>query len=205
MAMEAYQNRRSPKDGPDDYPTPSWATRAMLHHVLYHVNRDVSVWEPAANRRYMVRPLQETFRTVYASDYADYGAGYPVVDFLSGPTPERVDWIITNPPFNRAEDFALRALSIAERGVALFVRNAWAEGKGRYERLFSRQPPTIIAQHVERVALVKGRADKDAVTTMPYSWFVWEFPQIPHEEHETTEFRWIPPCRKEFDREEDWR
>ena len=104
MAMEAYQNRKSPKDGPDDYPTPSWATRAMLHHVLYHVNRDVSVGarrEPGLHGP----PAPETFRTVYASDYADYGAGYPVVDFLSGPTPERVDWIITNPPF-RAEDSA---------------------------------------------------------------------------------------------------
>ena len=199
MAMEAYQNRRSPKDGPDDYPTPSWATRAMLHHVLPHIDRGSVVWEPAANRGYMVRPLRERIEAVYASDYADYGQGYPVVDFLDGPTPQGgVDWIITNPPFNRAEAFAQRALSIARVGVAFFVRSAWAEGKGRYETLFSVNPPSIIAQHVERVALVKGRADKGAVSAMPYSWFVWE------RDTPQTLFKWIPPCRKEFDREEDW-
>ena len=197
--MEAYQNRRSPKDGPDDYPTPSWATRAMLHHILSHIDQNSVVWEPAANRGYMVRPLRERFEAVYASDYADYGQGYPVVDFLDGPTPPiTVDWIITNPPFNRAEAFALRALDVAQVGVAFFVRNAWAEGKGRYENLFSKHPPSVIAQHVERVALVKGRADKDAVTTMPYSWFIWEKGKT------DTRFAWIPPCRKEFDREEDW-
>ena len=31
---------------------------------------------------------------------------------------------------------------------------------------------------------MKGRADKDAVSAMPYARFVWEFPQIPHEEHD---------------------
>ena len=38
----------------------------------------------------------------------------------------------------------------------------------------------------------------DAVSAMPYAWFIWE------RDKTDTRFAWIPPCRKEFDREEDW-
>ena len=200
MAMENYQNRKSPKDGPDDYPTPPWATRAFLTHVLPQNLGDSVCWEPAANRGWMVGPLSERFKTVIASDFIDYGVGFPVVDFLSGATPGRVDWIITNPPFNRAEAFAQRALDVASGGVALLARSAWAEGKGRYASLFSVRPPTLIAQYVERVPIVRGRVDRKAVSAMPYSWFVWQ------REHAgtPTRFTWIPPCRKEMEREEDY-
>jgi hypothetical protein len=52
--------------------------------------------------------------------------------------PSVPDWIITNPPFNLACEFALRAISIAHAGVALLVRSAWSEGGDRYRDLFSK-------------------------------------------------------------------
>lgn len=205
MANTTHQNRRSPKGGPDDYPTPPWATRAFLRHGLPLDFSDKVCWEPAANRGHMVKPLRERFGTVIASDFMDYGAGFPVIDFLTGPTPkdygQPVDWIITNPPFNRAEAFVQRALEVAEDGVAILVRSAWAEGKGRYEHLFSKRPPAIIAQYVERVPIVQARLDKEAVSNMPYSWFVW---YNGGRECEGTHFHWIPPSRKDFEREEDY-
>lgn len=202
MALEGYQNRRSPKGGPEDFPTPPWATRAMLTHILPDIGQGQTVWEPAANRGYMARPLAERFSTVIASDLIDYGAGYPVVDFLNGPSPsdfgQPVDWIITNPPFNLATEFALRALDVAREGVALLLRSAWAEGHDRHTRLFSQRPPAIIAQHVTRVPIVRGRVDKKAVSAMPYAWFIWRKGST-----ETT-FRWIPHCRKEMERDGDY-
>lgn len=211
--MEAYQNRKSPKDGIEDFPTPPWATRAFCEHILdlpspdqARVSVPTSVWEPAANRGYMARPLGEYFETVIASDIEDYGVGYPVIDFLNGPKPSdfgmEVDWIITNPPFNVALDFALRALEpgMSKRGVALFVRSAWIEGVDRYEKLFSVHPPTMIAQYVGRVPIVRGRVDEKAATAMPYSWFVWDH----HVDVTDPIVRWIPHCRKDMEKESDY-
>jgi len=58
----------------------------------------------------MARPLAEYFGYVDPSDIVDYGAGYPSVDFLEYRCPTYpASWIVTNPPFNRAVDFAERA------------------------------------------------------------------------------------------------
>jgi len=151
----------------------------------------------------MVRPLAERFGLVIASDFEDYGAGYPTVDFLNGPSPtdfgQRVDWVITNPPLNKAEAFLDRALSVVAVGVAFILRASWAEGQGRYERVFKDRPPTLIAQHTERVPMVRGRLDRKAVTQIPYAWFMWR-----KEGALFTEMTWIPPCRKHFERDTDY-
>lgn len=203
--MEGYQNRKSPRGGPEDFPTPPWATRALMQCVVEDDVSAQTVWEPAANRGYMARPLAEYFGTVIASDLHDYGANYPIVDFLTGPSPtdfgQRVDWVITNPPFNLAEDFILRALSVASVGVAMFVRSSFLEGKVRYEKLFKPHPPTYVAQFSVRVPLVKGRVDPKAVTQMPYMWAVWLHGV---DTSEGTKVIWIPPCRKEMEREGDY-
>ena len=208
MGMDAYQNRHSPAESVEDFPTQPWATRAFLHHILQDHGSlgNQTVWEPAANRGYMARPLGESFGQVIASDLKDYGVGYPVIDFLNGPKPSdfgmEVDWIITNPPFNLGLDFVLRAMQpgMAKRGVAMFLRSAWLEGKDRYERLFAVNPPSMVVQHSTRVPIVKGRVDQKASTAMPYSWFVWDH-QI---DTDHPQVRWIPPCRADFEREGDF-
>lgn len=164
------------------------------------------MWEPCANRGYMARPLKEYFFNVVASDIGDYGVGFPVIDFMTGPKPSEfgmeIDWIITNPPFNLGVDFVLRAMQegMSRKGVAVFVRSAWIEGVDRYERLFSVNPPTRICQYVGRVPIVRGGVDEKAATAMPYSWFVWE-----HEADTGPPIvEWIPHCRKDFEREGDY-
>ena len=91
-------------------------------------------------------------------------------------TPHQVgsfDWVITNPPFNLAEDFVVRALTVARQGVAILARTVFIESVGRYERLFEPSPPAIFAQFVERVPMVRGRLDQKASTATGYAWFVW--------------------------------
>jgi hypothetical protein len=71
---------------------------------------------------------------VHASDVFDYGAGYQVGSFvgngvdLLAPPACGIDWVITDPPFNLALDFALRGLELSREGVALLVRSVWLEG-----------------------------------------------------------------------------
>ena len=108
--------------------------------------------------------------------------------------------MITNPPFRLAEDFILKSLRIAREGVAILARTVFLESVGRHERIFSRSPPTIVAQFTERVPMLKGRLDKSASTATGYCWLVWKIKK------RKTEPRlvWIPPCRKTLVREGDY-
>jgi hypothetical protein len=102
-----------------------------------------------------------------------------------------VDWIVTNPPFNLACEFALRALSMARVGVALLVRSVCSESLERWHRLFSPHPPTLIAQFAERVPMVKGRGNPKVSSATAYAGFVWRLAAAAGE----TRFTWIPPGR----------
>ena len=141
--------RLSPTDASDDFPTPPWATRALMEHVINPVwSHGRTCWEPAANRGYMSLALREYFDHVLESDVVDYGYGN-VVDFLSVPDGEGdlvVHWVITNPPFNKAQQFIEKAQSIATDGVAMLVRTSFLESVMRYHTLFMHNAPDIVAQ-----------------------------------------------------------
>lgn len=220
VSSAVMQQRTEAHDSLDDFPTQPWATRALIQYVLFP-NMDVfapdaylkerSVWEPACNRGHMAKPLKEYFGRVHASDIRDYGhesgewCQDRVVDFLY-PNSEStciaaqgVDWIITNPPFRLAEQFIERAWQIkGVQGVAVIVRTSFLEGVNRYEKLFRRNPPSIVAQFAERVPMVKGRLTATGSTATSYCWLVWMMGK------EGTRLVWIPPCRRKLERPGDY-
>lgn len=190
--------RHEAHDSLDDFPTPPWAVRALCEHVIATDSHHDTVLEPACNRGYMVRGLQDYFKTIKASDIHDYG-GNDLDDFLLPGIRLVHDWIITNPPFRLAAQFADVAIERAAKGVALLVRTAFLEGGGRYRDLFMVHRPYLIAQFAERVPMVKGRLDPRASTATSYCWIVW----VP-DAKSPTEFMWIPPCRKQLERPGDY-
>jgi hypothetical protein len=195
------QRRSEPHDSLDDFPTPPWATRALLDYLHRHdLMTDPGLMdcaEPAANRGHMVKPLRENFGVVRASDIHDYGAGFPVQDYLFGQA-KTVNWTITNPPFRLAEQFIEQASRSSTDGFAVIVRSAFLEGVGRYNGLFKRNPPSLVLQFAERVVMHKGKLSAKGSTATAYCWLVWI-------EGETgTQFDWIPPCRKRLERREDY-
>ena len=139
------QRRVESRQSLDDFPTPPWATRALLEEVIgprlsgadWSADRvpgeyrTQNVWEPACGRGHMAATLAEYFFAVHASDVADYSeeevrtaawrGQSRVADFLGldavPPHIEKqgVDWIITNPPFRLAPEFVRRALALRPR------------------------------------------------------------------------------------------
>jgi hypothetical protein len=193
--------RTEPKDSPDDFPTPPWATRALLEHIVSPAENLAlqSCLEPACGAGHMAKVLKEYFGDVRCSDAYDYGYG-PVRDYLTFPyETNAVDWVITNPPFRLAEEFVLRSLRVARRGVAMLARTVFLESSGRYKRLFEGNPPAIFAQFVERVPMVKGRLDRSASTATGYAWLLWEKNNVDH-----PRLMWVPPCRKQLERAADY-
>jgi hypothetical protein len=207
------QRRVLPTDSLDFFPTPPWATRAFVREILFAFDLarpEQTAWEPAAGEGHMAEPLRECFARVHASDVHDYGEGYAIGSFVGGGSfgfdlaqcPFGPDWIISNPPFVKALEFLQRALDEARVGVAFLLRLAWLESEERYSEIFSRKPPALIAQCVDRVPMIKGRYDPAASTTMAYAWFVWTH-DAPRKQsacacgpsfgEATTRFCWIAP------------
>ena len=192
------QQRRDPSDSFDYFPTPPWATRALLERL--DINAGEIVAEPACGQGHMARPLRERFETVYASDIQDMGFG-EVRDYLFPGADLEVDWTITNPPFKLAEQFIKQALRTSRVGVAMLVRIAFLEGISRYKNLFLTTPPTLILPFVERVPMVKGRVDPKVSSATMYCWMVWA-PANPVQGSPRVE--WIAPCRKRLERPGDY-
>jgi hypothetical protein len=197
----------------DFYPTPPWTTRALFERVLPHIfprqnpphSYLGSVWEPACGEGHMLKVIEEYTDRVDGSDIHDYGGMGPdsIIDFVNAHNIDHLkyDWIITNPPFKEGltERFTLRALELANVGVAMFVRSQWAvEGVDRYERIFRDRPPTLHAYFVERVNLRVGRWHPDGGTATAYCWLVWVRDRAPMAPF------YIPPgCRAGLTRPND--
>ncbi|MBR0861210.1 SAM-dependent methyltransferase [Bradyrhizobium sp. YCK136] len=194
--------RTEAKDSRDDFPTPPWATRALMEHVISDCGPFSSqcALEPACGEGHMAKVLSEYFGEVRASDAFAYGYG-DVRDYLEVPhEANAVDWVITNPPFRLAEEFVHRSLVVARRGVAVLARTVFIESVGRYRHLFEKSPPGRVAQFAERVPMVKGRLDRKASTATGYCWLIW----LCHEQGPTPRLLWIPPCRRLLERDADY-
>lgn len=211
------QRRIEAPDSFDDYPTPPWSTRAAIE-IIRERFPPSTAWlskldarEPCANRGFMARPLAETFRKVYASDVLDYGSGYPVLDYLFPGPMQAADWVFMNPPFNLAEQFIAKSFETPHWcGTAAFIRTSFLEGQGRYSRLFSVKPPSLVAQFTERVILHKGVCrDPDELywdgsqwkkpsTATSYLWLFWVKGMQPQP------FHWISPCRSRLTKPGDY-
>ena len=182
------------------FPTPPWATRALCEAVLPLVwgrtdLSDCSVAEPAAGQGHMAEVLREYFGKVFPSDVHDYGRGYRVGSYTGkGPDvlpAQRSNWVISNPPFSLAAEFAERALREASDGIALLVRMQWLETADRWREIFKPSPPSLVAQFVERVPMEKGRWNPKGASATAYCWVVW------CDGTEPQPFFWIPPGQRQ--------
>lgn len=196
------QRKTKPIHTLDFYPTPPWAVRALFEFLIKKPHTTQIIFEPACGMGDMSKVLAE-FAPTISSDIADYGFG-SVQDFLSddfkGSHNPSQDWIITNPPFKQALDFALKAIGSLGKpipgkrlgGVALFERIQWVESVGRYDALFSKYPPTTIGIFPERVPVVAGKLDASANSAVCYAWFIWEVRSV----YKSTKTIWMPKCRE---------
>lgn len=171
------------------FPTPPWATRAGIEQLkrldpamagpngrFHRVIR-----EPAAGELHMVGPLQEEFENVVPSDVYPHGKNVPVLDWLDDPSwPDEpdCDWIFTNPPFDIADQFVIRGMRRARRGVALLLRLSFLEGGERYNILAGEERLTQVAIFSERVPMVLGRWEPGKGTATAYGWFFWMHGEI---------------------------
>src|SRR3954452_10889587 len=132
-------------DGPDFFPTPAWATHALIDNERFVGD----IWESACGDGAMSRVLETTGRTVISSDLYDRGYGEIGEDFLS--TKRRANNIVSNPPYNAAEGFVRSGLAHSNNKLALLLRLAFLEGINRANTIFAKTPPSRVWVFSERI------------------------------------------------------
>lgn len=172
-------------DGADFFPTPAWATHALID------NEDFSgdIWESACGDGAMSKVLEQTGNTVISSDLYDRGYGEVGHDFLE--TWRRAPNIITNPPYNAAEGFVRSGVKHAGKKFALLLRLAFLEGANRQRTIFTDYPPSRIWVFSERITFYPAGAVQKGSGTTAYAWFIWD-----KDAPGKTELRWFKPGYK---------
>ncbi|WP_149468998.1 hypothetical protein [Roseomonas genomospecies 6] len=150
------------------YPTPPWATLALLDYEKF----TGEIWECACGDGAMSQALEQHGHNVFSSDKFDRGFGTPGIDFL---TENRVsDNIITNPPYNLAGEFVLHGLRKCRYKLALLLRLAFLEGNERFRRIFDPTPPSRVWVFSERITFYPKNAERKGSGTTAYAWLVWD-------------------------------
>jgi hypothetical protein len=184
-AFKPTTKRRADLDGPDFYPTPKWATAALMDNESFVGD----VWECACGDGAMSTVIAAAGNQVISSDLYDRGYGEIGHDFMT--TGRRQPNIITNPPYNSAEGFVARGVQVAGRKFALLLRLAFLEGANRANTIFHRCPPSRVWVFSERITFYMKGAQIAGSGTTAYAWFVWD------KDHAgSTELEWFKPGYK---------
>lgn len=184
-AFKPTAKRFADLDGPDFFPTPAWATYALIDNEQF----DGDVWECACGNGAMSRVLEETGRPVSSTDLYQRGYGDAGIDFLD--TDLRADNIVTNPPYNAAEGFVRSGVRLARKKFALLLRLAFLEGANRANTIFAQTPPSRVWVFSERITFYPAGAVQAGSGTTAYAWFVWD-----KDAAGQTELRWFKPGYK---------
>ena len=171
-------------NGPDFFPTPAWATHALIDNEDFRGE----VWECACGNGAMSEVLIKASASVRSSDLYDRGYGECGVDFLD--TRQRSENIVTNPPYNSAEGFVRTGLNAAGRKFALLLRLAFLEGANRQRSIFAVAPPSRVWVFSERITFYPAGATVKGSGTTAYAWFVWD------KDASGTELKWLKPGYK---------
>jgi len=168
----------------DAYFTEPWVTRALLSAVRF----GPVVWEPACGDGRMAREIEAAGYLVFSSDIHDYG--YPsteIRDFLRSAFLYGCNADVTNPPFDLARQFIVRAIEgVRTNGgkVAILQRHEFDAPKTN-RPLF--EYPFACKLILPRRPRWTDSADK-ASPRFPYAWYVWDWSREPSD----PTIRWLP-------------
>ena len=171
--------------GPDFFPTPRWATFALIENEKFKGD----IWECACGDGTMSRVLEETAQPVYSSDLYQRGYGEAGCDFLK-PARSATN-IVTNPPYNCAEGFVASGVKHAGKKFALLLRLAFLEGANRANTIFAKIPPSRVWVFSERITFYPSGVEPKGSGTTAYAWFVWD-----KDAPGSTELKWLKPGYK---------
>lgn len=169
--------------GADFYPTPFWATEALLYMESF----EGKITEPCCGEGHISEVLKNNNFNTIDSDLLDYNYGIVKNAFDI----KEAENIITNPPYNLAIEMLEHFLKITKKKIALLLRLSFLESKKRYN-FFQDNPPKNVLVFSERLSLSPKGIQIKGGGTISYAWFVWD----KEVKNNITELKWIPPIFK---------
>lgn len=157
----------------DYYATPPESTLKLLSVEKF----EGSILEPCCGEGHISEILKDKNFTVYSNDLINRGYGETFKNFLTDDF-EKVDNIITNPPYKHAKEFIEKSLKITNKKVAMFCKIQLLEGVARYD-MFKNSPLKTIYVFTKRQNPLRNgsRLDENGKkwsSTMCFAWFVFE-------------------------------
>lgn len=159
-------SREHKRHAADFYPTPPECTEALVR-TFPTLWQGKKLWEPACGDGAISEVLAR-HGTVVSTDLHERGYGVGGVDFLRAALPAGVEGIVTNPPFDIAEDFIAHACSLGVP-VAMLLKATYWHAKSRI-KLLQRTGPYAICPLTWRP---KFCPDRGAAPTMDFMWTIW--------------------------------
>lgn len=159
----------------DFYASDPLAIDCLLNIAPDLLDKNIPVWECACGQGHLSKRLIQKGYKVFSSDKVDRGYGHKE-DFFFCPGPYNACNIITNPPYNFAEEFVRHAIDIVSEGaiVAMLLRLLFLEGKTR-SILFEQFPPRRIGIFSFRLTCAKNGDFSGANQgAQAYAWFIWQ-------------------------------
>ncbi len=154
----------------DFYPTPSWATEALLERERF----DGSIWEPACGDGAISKVLKlNGYSNITSSDIIDRGYSPYIWNFFE--TDISRDNIITNPPFSLCTEFIEKSKTSCNKKIAMFLKTTALEGGKRHKMWEDKEFPFArMYQFVRRVSFGKDEGTHKGGGMMAFAWFVWD-------------------------------
>ena len=211
----------------DFYATPGICTEVLLERLNalrfynqhFYGHRLHEIWEPACGDLAISKVFHTGGFTVMNSDIVDRctedttynrwkkaGCWFKW-DFI-GPNQGKLPitarykdtWedlaVITNPPFKHWLEFAVKALEYTNE-VCLFGMLNYLSGIGRYNQLFSVNPPQLIMVFPKRVEFSNGSNFYD------FCWYIWN-DELKQQNDGRTIIEWINPDQLDFKQYKLW-
>lgn len=174
IKTEGYER---PKE--DFFETPVEATKALLAHVI--IPKEITLWEPSVGRGAISNVLKKYCTSnIVETDLVDRGIGTGGVDFLNKEAvkpfiPADRFWIISNPPYNIADDYIRKCFEYGAERIILLLRHAYSESAKKREDILSNG-------HLLRELLIKERLKmspdgwegKKQSSMYNHAWFIWD-------------------------------
>jgi hypothetical protein len=155
----------------DYYPTPKCLTRRFLDR--WNIEKTFTILEPCCGEaNAIVKILKEyNFSNITSHDLNVDG-----VNFLK--YNEKVDYLITNPPYSLAYEFICKAKEIVDKEFAMLLPLSYLHGKRRYDDIWLDTKFPLKEIHVfTRYPMFDGmlREDGKIKTGMvTFAWYVWD-------------------------------
>lgn len=165
----------------DFYATPFDATEAILNEI----ELEGSILEPSAGQGHISVVLKKyyPYSEIVSTDLVQREERFGIsiqggIDFLTHDFKRKFDNVITNPPFNLAQEFIERALELSNDKVIMFAKIQLLESEKR-RALFDNTPLKYVYVFTKRVNPLRNGEELDEngkpwSSTMCFAWFVWE-------------------------------